>query len=357
MNYKNILVGSVLSIGLLTGCNSEISASAEEIVSNVLDTEDQVYDYYGESVMKVYENKTLKENIVVKESAYKGKRKIITIDQNLNKQTTALNDGKQLILYEEGSKEAMSMDLSNADMMPTNMTQKEQFTMILETLKDTHEYKVVGEEKVLGLNTYHIKLTPKDKKSIIGEMEFWVDQKKWFVVKSTTVTGDTRTESEYKKLDFSPDFPESTFTINLPKDVTIKSMEDLSQPSTGTVEDAEKALGQAFLLFNEQSKLKPKIELMELKGELNRTEVNVTYTKDKTPYITISVFPIPEGPDTRLDGEKVTVRGQEGFYMEEMKALSWDEKGLRYTILIEDPYLKLDEAIQLLNEMELSSEQ
>ena len=186
MNYKNILLGSILSLGLLTGCNNEISASAEEIVSNVLDTEDQVYDYYGESVMKVYENENLKENVIVKEFAGDGKRKIITDVQNLNQQSTALNDGKQLLVYEEGSKEAMSMDLSNADMMPTNMTQKEQFTMILETMKDTHEYKVVGEEKVLGLNTYHIKLTPKDKKSIMGEMEFWVDQKKWFVIKSSS---------------------------------------------------------------------------------------------------------------------------------------------------------------------------
>lgn len=353
MNYKNILLGSVLSLGLITGCNSEISASAEEIVSNVLDTEDQVVDYYGESVMKVYENNKLKENIEVKEFASGGKRKIITRDQNQHKQTTVLNDGNKLIMYEEGSTEAMSMDLSNAD-MPANMTQKEQFTMILETLKDTHEYKVVGEEKVLGLNTYHIKLTPKNKKSIMGEIEFWVDQKKWFIVKSTAVTGDTRTESEYKKLDFSPDFSKSTFTLQLPKDVTVKPMEDLNKPSIGTVADAEKALGKAFLLINKKSELKSKIELMELK-ELNRTEVNITYTKDQLPYITMSVFPIPKGSEAELDGDKVTVRGQEGFYMEEIKALSWDEKGLRYTVIIDEPSLKLDKVIQLLNEMELSS--
>ena len=170
------------------------------------------------------------------------------------------------------------------------------------------------------------------------------------------VAGDTRTESEYTKLDFSPNFPDSTFTLKLPKDVAIKSLDDISKPATGTVAEAEKALGQNFLLFNEKSQLKSTIELMELEGELNRTEVYVIYTKEELPYLTVSIFPTPEGADTELDGDKVTIRGQEGFYTKEINALSWDEKGLRYSVLIDDPSLKLDQAIQLISEMKLSSD-
>lgn len=45
------------------------------------------------------------------------------------------------------------------------------------------------------------------------------------------------------------------------------------------------------------------------------------------------------------------------FLYKKINALSWDENGLRYNILIDDLSLKLNQAIQLIGEMKLSSNQ
>lgn len=356
MKIKKLLICATLSMGFLGGCSGEMTASAEEIVSNVLEADKKVDAYYGKAEMKFYTGKEVTENIIIEEFVSSDqKRKVITTDlKKDNQQTVAFNDGKKLITYELGSDKAMSMTFSNEG-SPVSMTPKEQLTKMLEGMGKTHTYKVVGEEKLLGLNTYHLKLKAKSNNSVLGDMEFWVDQKTWFIVKSITNSGENRSEMEYKKLNFSSKFANDTFTIKLPENVKVESLDNNLQPMTGTVEEGEKAIGKPFLIFDEKKAKLERVEWLKLKGELNRTELTIYYKTLEGYSFSLSIFPVPKDKRMEIEGENFKIRGQKAGYMEEISAVTWDENGMRYTIMMEQPELTLEKMSQLAGSMHLSS--
>jgi len=356
VKVKKLVYGVVVSLTLLAGCSGEMAASSsEEIISNVLDSEKKFEPYYAKAVMKHYEGKELMGEIDIEEFAgTNGKRKIITNDKlKDNAAGYAVNDGEKILSYEEGSDVAYQMDISKEE-LPSTMTQKEQLTMLLEGIKETHDVEMAGEEKILGFDTYHLKVKAKSKDAILGDMEYWVDQKTWFVLKSITTTGDIRSEMEYTEIQFSPDFTDDTFTLELPENVAMKNMEDEFQSQTGTVEEAVKAFGKSFLLLAEKDAEIEHIEWYELKGEINRTEVTVYYKKDGIPSLMLSVFPTPEEPGMEIKESEVKVRGQNTEIMKEINSISWDENGIRYSIIIQHPDLTVEEAIALTENMIMS---
>jgi outer membrane lipoprotein-sorting protein len=358
MKFKNILIGSTLSLSLLAGCSNEVAASSEEIVSNVLEAGKEIESYYGKATFRMYTEGQETENLIMEE--YVGgndKRKIITTDLNKNNQKAyAYNDGKQFITYDEESKKALSMDIEGVG-LPTSMTQKEQFTTLLEQMKDTHTYEVVGEEEMLGFDTYHLKITANSKDSLLGDMEIWVDKKTWFTLKTVVNSSGIRSEVVYNEVDFAPEFSEDTFEVNLPEGVEISPMETEIPMNTGTIEEAKQALGQPFLLFHDDNQKVQQIEWNVIEGELNRTEVAILYSNsDNIPTFTLSIFPTPEGQGMEIEESEWKVRGQKAEYMEEIRALSWDEEGIRYSILIEHPELSVEEIIELTETMQYETE-
>ncbi|MGP7818225.1 LolA family protein [Niallia sp. 01092] len=354
MKIINRFVSMILLLGLLSGCSETMTASADEMVTNVLDASKKTESYYGEGEIKVYEGDKLTGSMVFKDyTGADGKRKYVIEDLKQHQKSVSVNNGENVITYEEGGDTAYSMSIKG---MPSLGTPKEQFTQMLEAIKKTHSYQVEGEEEILGLKTHHIKASAKSKDSILGDMEFWVDQKTWFVVKSITNSGESRSELEYKKLDFSPDFSEKTFKLDLPKHVKIKSIEEENKSNIGTVEEAEAALGQPFLLFNDRQAKLGQIVIDELKGEINRTEVTISYLNDQSGSFTLSIFPTPEGEEMKIGKSSTKVRGFNAEKMDEINSISWDENGLRYTIIVKNPDLSVDEVIKMTDQMKLSSE-
>ncbi len=358
MKIRNLIAGGLLSISLLTGCTGEMSASAEEVVNQVLESGKKTEQaYYGKAVMKSYEGKVLQDDMAIEEFVKAdGTRKVITTDlMNKDISAYALNDGEKLITYEKGSDTAYQIDLPEA-VQSSSMTQKEQLTAMLEGIKDTHSYELAGEEKILGFDTYHLKVKANEKGGILGDMEFWIDQKSWFILKSIVSAGDIRSEIIYEEIDFSPEFEKDTFTLDLPADVDIKTMEDEFKSETGTIEDAEKALGEPFLVFDEKDVQLENVAWDVLNGEINRTELNLQYQKDGIHAFSYAVFVTPEGEDAKLQESEYKIRGQITEYWKEINAISWDENGMRYSIIIENPDLTADEVITLAENMKLSSE-
>lgn len=354
MRIKGLLMSSCLTIGLLAGCSGDLNMSTDEIISNVLAADKELTSYYAEGEMKYFEGDKEKGTHLTKEYiGQDGKRKIVMIDQKTKDETVSLNDGKEIITYDEKENKAYTMDVGSLDF--PERTQREQLITLIEGVKETHDYEIIGEEKVNGFLTHHIKLKPKKEKSLLGEMEFWVDQKTWFFVKSVSSVGENRTEMTYKKLDTSPKFTDDTFTIQLPKDVEMTAIDDFG-PKLGTIEEAEKGLGKPFLVLNEEGFTAGDIEIYEGKGELARTELSITYLKDENPQFILSVIPTPTEPEMKIDDNGLKVRGQNAENMEEIKALSWDEGGLRYSIIISHPDLSQDDVIKMTENMKLSSD-
>lgn len=356
MKIRNLVLSGLLSISLLAGCAEEMTASAEGIVTKVLESEKEAGPYYGKGSIKTYEGKEIQNEIALEEFVNAdGTIKVITTDLQSKANAYSLNDGDKIISYDESNNTAYQFNISGEE-LPASMTQKEQLTRLLEGIKDTHSYELAGEEKILGFDTYHLKLKAKEKDGILGDMDLWIEEKSWFIMKSIIDSGDIRTETVYEEIDFSPKFEKDTFSLDLPEDVEIKEMEEEIKLETGTIEEAEKKLGEPFLIFAEEDIQLGKVEWDELKGIVNRTELSLNYQKDDVHAFTYAVFKTPEDKGTELKSSDYKVRGQKTEYWKEINALTWDEEGLRYTIIIENPDLEVEEVIALTENMRLSSE-
>ncbi|RNB78523.1 hypothetical protein EDM56_30465 [Brevibacillus fluminis] len=355
MNMKKILLGSCLLFGVMaSGCEENQTVSTDEIVSKTLEARKQIASYAAEGHIRTYEGKNLTDDSVIQEwyDTNGGKRRI-ELKTN-DKVTRTVSDGKQITMYQDGSDTAYTMDVS-ADIQDGMPSQKDQLKTILEKVKGTHQVDVVGNENMLGFNTIHLKAVPKEKKTLFGESEFWIEEKTWQILKGTMESGNTRTEFLYTKYDSSPVFTDKTFQLDLPKNVKITPLQDANPSKKVTLEQAQTELGLPFLYWDLPKLTLADTELMDLKGEFNRKELTLTYTKNQVPYFSISIFPTPKDASSFPEAQTVKVRGIEGYYEEQIRSLIWDEKGMRYSLLMTHPDLKLEEMLKLAEEMKWTS--
>src|SRR5699024_10551899 len=142
---------------------------------------------------------------------------------------------------------------------------KEQVNNLLEMVRDTHEISSEGEAEIAGRDTYHLVAKAKEENTLFGDQELWIDKENWMVLKMIF----------YTKIDFNTKILADTFTLDLPDDMEMKNLDDMSNESEITLEEAKENIG-AFHYFPENEELDiSTIEMIELQGELKRKEVNI----------------------------------------------------------------------------------
>ena len=161
-------------------------------------------------------------------------------------------------------------------------------------------------------DTYHLIAKSKEKDTLFGDMEFWIDKKTWMPLKSITTGGDVTSTTEYTK--YEPN---------------AKGMLDgllVLPESTGyTIEDMH----------------------------IDTNEISINYVKDDVLQFSISVFK-PTEPLTDIESP-ITVRGFEGSTDDlGFRFLQWDENGLCYNVLFQDQSLSYDEFVKLAEKMEVA---
>lgn len=350
---KTMILLSGLTL-LLGGCSQNMNVSAEEIIHQVIESEDEMNEYYGESIMKLYEGDELTmDSVTMEYVSADGKKKLITIDEAAEQEFTVLNDGGKITMYDKARNEAFEEELG-MDMLGA-LSPKEQIKTMIESMKETHDYELVEEGEVLGFDTYHLKLKAKEQDNLIGDMDLWIDKKTWFILKMKAITGDARTEMEYTELDLSPTFEGDTFTLDIPEDVEIKNLMDSFGPDSVTKEEVEEALGQPFLMFSEDEIILSDIQMYEPSEGLDRYEVEVSYESEESiPLFIMSIFPAPE--DMPIKDSEVKVRGNNADFDDTINSIMWDEEGLRYNILLSNPDVEREDILLMTEKMILSSE-
>lgn len=345
-----ILLGG-LAMGLW-GCSSaDNPLHPEQIISKALDESEDLGAYYAEAELITRDKNEVADRIYLKEwSDGKGKRRAETAYADGSGRNIAVNDGKTLISYMPETNQALLIENSPELLELNQMSPKDQAELLLKNIQDSHEIVAEGEDEVAGRKTYHISAKAKEESALFGDQEIWIDKETWLVLKFVSSSGDRVSEMVYTRLDLDPEFPSGIFTLDLPEDVQIREPDEISPTAEVTLEEAAEAVGQPFLHFPEKDGLAlARIEKIELKGELNRIEVNLDYQKDRLPFFTLTVFESPEeseGDAGLFPGEKeVTIRGQKGVYMDMdgFRSLVWQENGLNYSILFTDPNLSLEE--------------
>ncbi|UQZ33141.1 hypothetical protein C2I18_05950 [Paenibacillus sp. PK3_47] len=327
----------VLAGSLLGGCaNGEVlGLSGDEMIDKVVAAEAEPVSYFAEGEMKIWTDEKLTNTLTIKEwvDGSTGRKRTETAENG--NVSYALNDGTQILVYEQATETAYSMDVTALGEQ-AGQTQKQALVDQLEQLRDSHDVEMVGEAELNGQDTFHIKLTPKEDGTLSLSSEYWVDPATWMVVKVISSYGDGKSELIYDPVQYNPEFAADTFTLDIPEGVEVQDMSELTQTSEVTLEEAEDALGQPFLQDAGGELKLSRIELYTSQGELGRNEVTLYYVQGDKVEVSLSIFQKPEGniDDMLLPDESATqVRGAKASFMKSIRNLSWDEEGLRYSAM------------------------
>lgn len=343
--------------GLLMGCSSEDNSFApEQMISHALENSEKIGSYVSEATIMIAENEEFITEQNIKEWRHEDGRVRIEVEDEAGELlSVAVNTGEQLITHDVVEDQASIID--DQELIELNQySPREQTELSLALIKDSHEVSLEGEEKIAGRDTQHLIATPKDENNIIGKQEMWIDQENWLVLKMINEVAGEKTEYVYENIEFDVTIAEEKFQLDLPDDVNMINLDDAIAVDEVSLAEASEALEQDFLYIPESDDIKiSTIEQNDLQGVINRIEIDIDYKKDDLPYITLSMFETPEDVDdfTVHGVEDVEIRGFEATYteLENFRSVVWDEDGLRYSILIIDPNLTLEDVIEMTETM------
>ncbi|MCG3088353.1 LolA family protein [Sporosarcina cyprini] len=357
MNWikTTVTIGVMLffAIGLAACSSEEGQFSPKEVINEVLKEANGPLEYYGEYVM-ISENEY---EIKAKEwASAEGKRRIEMKTGESAEVMTAVNDGQKLSFYDEASNTAMIMEMNEDSLRTFNhQSPREQAEMLLEIVKDTHDLSVGKEEKIAGRNTFHIIAEPKDDKTIIGKYEMWIDKETWIVLKSFSESNGVSMTQEYTLIDFKPEITDDLFVLDIPEDANIEAFDEESMiPDETTQEEVKKELGAYFQISETDGLQLDRITVED--GFEGRQEFSFDYSKEGEPAFSVSVFKL--SPDVTDFGglpaeEEITIRGLKGSKIDTkgFRTLDWEEDGLQYVVLLENPDIGFEEVEAYLEEM------
>ena len=359
-----MLTMGILTAGIFSGCDGlkKDTIIPGDVISKAMTAYEKPKSYYGEVKMETSENGKAAMNDTIKEWTDNSNNKIrrrTEVDSKESGKVVSTNDGSKMLIYMEKEKKAMTMK-ANGDLTENSVDYKSQLMKGLNAISKTHTLIYKGEETVDGFKTYHILAKPKQEKSLIGEVNFWIDKDNWFLVKNTSENANTKSSMEYTKLDFSPKFDNSLFTQKLPSDVKIEQIDEKVNENKIDMKQAEKIAGKPILTLNEKSGYKLKsITYLDAKA-VKHKEINQTYEKNGAEALVLTTIifndnKIPsKKDDLKLDGEKdITIRGKKGTSMEDtIKSIAWSEDGFNYDILIQDPSMNMEQAKKIVESLE-----
>lgn len=338
------------------GCSTSLQEySPEQVIQNALSEKHKTLEYYAESTWIMKENGEVAETVMMREWQNEdGKKRVETKSKNEKEYSITVNDGKTLITYVPHEKKAYVIEGEELTSL-NQQSPKEQAEKLLKLIQDTHEIKVIGEEKVAGRKTFHLKATANKENSLVGNQDIWIDKETWFVLKMISVSGESTIEWSYTKVDYKAQNDKELFTIELPDDVVVEKLQDSFSEKEITLEQAKDELGTEFLYIPETEDLKiAYVGLSELDGEINQKEIIIEYTKEGLPYLSLTVIKqsTDRAEETMLPSEEeIQIRGLKGTWSEELRWLHWVENGMTYSINVTDSNVSLAELMPVLEKM------
>lgn len=345
---KKLIYASILMAGLLLGaCSEETSnLSPQEILDQAVQDTTTLQTYYGEYVMDMGDEQPM----TIKEWVKDGKRRIETQGSN-NEHFITVNDGQKIMMLDVNENIVHQYDISNEAAGFTSPTLKEQASILLNIVEDTHDIKIAGKEKIAGRNTYHIVATTKEK-SLIGDLEIWVDKENWMVLKSISNSASIEMVSEYKVIDLSPTIEDELFVLEVPEGAVVEQLDTEITFEQVELEQVIEKLG-TFLVFTDDDLV---LETIQDYGSKNRSEYAFNYSKGGEKWLTLTILPSAQiDNEATLAEEKVTVRNVEGEQMEmgNFRLIQWAENNVTYNVMIEHPDATFEEVYAYIESMEL----
>lgn len=287
---------------------------------------------------------------MIKEWVKDGKRRI-ELQGSHKEHFITVNDGQKIMMLDVNENIVHEYDISNEAAGFTTPTLKEQASILLNIVEDTHDIKIAGEEKIAGRATYHIIATTKEK-SLIGDLEIWVDKENWMVLKSITNSANIEMVSEYKVVDLSPTIEDELFVLEIPEGAVVEQLDtEITFEQVGLEQVIEK-LG-TFLVFTDDDLT---LEWIQDYSSDKHLEYGFNYSKDGEKWLMLSILPSAQiDNEVSLGEEKITVRNATGEQMEmgNFRLIQWSENNLTYNVMIEHPDATFEEVYAYIENMEL----
>ena len=347
---KKVIYSAALVLTLVLGACSDpsVNYSPQEVIDQVLQDTAAVSSYAGEYVMDIGDG----DVTTIKEWVKDGKRRI-ELSSAAGEQFITVNDGQSMTMFDVKANTVQVYDSLGTDSLP-NQSPKEQAQVLLNMVEDTHEISMAGEEEIAGRETYHIVAESLEENSLMGDMEIWVDKEKWLILKMISSSGDITMTTEYKTIDYKSEVEDALFTLDIPQDATVETIDtDSYQPKQVTLEEAKATLGSFLVLKEENGINLITIEDMQME---ERPEFALTYTKEERPFITLSIL---ESTMSYTEfgekvGDEVMIRGQKGEQMDmgAFRYVQWTEGKQQYGVILDDPDITFEEVYAMIENME-----
>ncbi|WP_445480263.1 LolA family protein [Lysinibacillus irui] len=333
----------------LVGCNTEVSYTPQEIIEQALHESKEPLTYYGEYTLDMGE---LGGKAYVKEWVKDRNKRIEMTGDNGEHVITVTKDA-EVISYDVTEHTAYTMAYSQ-DELDGLQSPKDQVQLIFNMVKDTHDIKIAGEEKVAGRDTYKIVAKTKKTESLFGDMEAWIDKKTWLTLKMESNSAGNQMITEYSKINFDEKIDDQQFTLDLPKDVTIQEISGEDPSESISLDDAKQQL-ETFLMVPEENGLTlDKISVV--KGLEDRSEYSFDYGLDGELAFFVTIFKADAsmadiGPI--LNEKEMDIRGQKGTVMDDQhfRSIAWQENGYQYSIVGQNPELTVEDLVSYAQKM------
>lgn len=346
---------------LITACASAVTPPADEIASKMQDA----FETPMHGIMEMTnlmpggrEEASVMENW---QNGFEQTRNVTLEGPEGAVGTIHVRNGNEMWFYHPDENSYSYTELSG---MPSSEETGGEMTQMVEQMLQSMDMTYLGSGEVAERKVHELKLSPKEGEEstffMPGEVTISVDSETWYPLKMEIESEEFGMKMEFREIEFNPDFPPDIFTFVPPEGAEEVEM-DMPVMEELTLEEArEKA---PFKLLEPTSLP----EGFEFKGaqlfempddqEMGGTSVMLNY-RNGGKQLMISQFYSPEGQAEMLEmagameGEKVTVRGQEGYLMETgmgMRNLMWVEDDLQLSLfgsLSEEDMLTVAESLE-----------
>ncbi|HLR70194.1 MAG TPA: hypothetical protein VK085_02035 [Pseudogracilibacillus sp.] len=363
MRRKKWIVVLVVIVAILTSCQPFQSLSPDKIVEKaLLASEEPAISYYGEMTIKesgMNDDGKIDEATIKEWHDGTRNRSEIISDQSEVVMISSNNKIQLYIVSDEVVYESTGENFEEFSQNP-----KEQLNNLLASLRDTHDIETVGEETITDRVTHHMKATVRDGvKSIVGDLELWIDKEYWIPLKTKTKSGQMEMELEYVEIEFNPSFTDSIFELDIPEDVVIINNDDPIVSKEISQNEIEKVFNKPVYIIGETDEWKiDSISLIDESDDANFKLLEIDYKYNSLPSLSLTITNHEKADESLEDEmtdlfgdviETVPIRKSEAIVIDtlEIRMLSWWENGLEYTINLLDPTIEIEKLLTLAEKM------
>jgi len=335
----------------LVGCNTETSYTPQEIMEQALQESKEPLTYYGEYTVDMGE---LGGKAQVKEWAKDSNRRIELTGDNGEHVISIMTDS-QVLSYDVTENTAYKMAYLQGE-LDGLQSPRDKVQLIFNLVKDTHDIKIAGEEKIAGRDTYKIVAKTNKTETLFGDIEAWIDKKTWLTLKMKSDNAGNQMITEYTKINVGEKIDDQQFTLDLPKDVTIQEISSEDTSELISLDEAKQQLEKFLLVPQENGLMLDKISMV--KGIEDRLEYSFVYELDGELAFFVTIFKADANIadiDPILNEKEMDIRGQQGTVMNDknFRSITWQENGYQYNIVGENPELTIEDLLSYAQQMKL----